>query len=305
MDLRFHKAIETLPERERSMLSSVPEYVSRNIQEIRFRSNRPTALCAPDKTYYITASRALSENYRDGICASPDTLNEIFRRLCSYSVYSRQNEIINGYITLSGGNRAGICGTAVYENGELKNLRDISSVNIRIAREFISCSDELLKELDIKDGLLICGAPCTGKTTLLRDIARALSYKYKCALVDSRGEIASAFHGCPQNDVGMCDVFDGFSRAEGIEQAVRCMSPEVIICDEISAKSDSASLGYARDCGVSVAASAHCADKSELMNKTFLKELIKKGTFKYVVFLKSRREAGKIDRLYKSDELCA
>ncbi len=275
------------------------------LQEIRLRVNKPIVLHIPDRVFYISNNLSLSNKFTKNLVAlSQSELSETFTSMCSYSVYSKQNEIINGYITLKGGNRAGICGTAVVQNGRIINIRDITSINIRLCFEREGSGDELLSHIeDVSGGVLLCGAPCSGKTTILRDIARQLSYRYKISLIDCRSELAAVYGGIPQNDIGMCDVLNSYTKHDGFEQAVRCLSPEIIICDEIGGYDDAQSVLNARKSGVSVIASAHCRGKNVLCEKQYLKSLVKTRCFETIVFLGSGRNVGTIEEIIKSDEL--
>ena len=217
-------------------------------------------------------------------------LDEVVRKICEYSVYSRQNEIVNGFITLRGGHRAGICGTAVLRDGEMSNVRCISSVNLRFAREIRGSADQLLHSVkDISGGVLICGEPSSGKTTLLRDLARQLSADRNVALIDERGELAACIGGMPQNDVGLCDVYDGYPKAEAMRHAVRTMSPDVLICDEIGTDEE-ASLRNCLRGGVAVIATAHIRHREELRRHPAFRT----GAFSTVVFLSGRQNVGEI-----------
>ncbi|MEE3333427.1 MAG: ATPase, T2SS/T4P/T4SS family [Ruminococcus sp.] len=267
----------------------IPPQKRTSLTEIRLRVNKPVVLVSGVRTEIL--SGIITKN----------NLADLFALMCGYSVYSKQNEIKNGYITLKGGHRAGICGTAVYGDEGVINIRDISAVNIRIAREYIGCSNELLRKVKPGKGMLICGAPCSGKTTLLRDTARSLSNKYKIALIDTRGEIASVYQGENQLDVGDSFVLDGYNKSDGFDHSVRCLSPDYIICDEIGTAEDSASVLNAVNSGVGVIASAHCADKQEVLAKPFLRETLR--FFDTIVFLGNRHNTGQITEAISYDEL--
>lgn len=290
-----------LPFSLRAIVDKLPD----DTQEIRLRVNRPAALQTPFKTLYITDNISFTEQYSPLLpTVSQKELFETFNTICGYSVYSKQNEIINGFITLKGGNRAGICGTAVMAEGKIINIRDITSINMRLCCERTGCSESVLSRINnARDGVLLCGAPCSGKTTILRDSARCLSYKFKTALIDSRGELAAVYGGTPQNDVGLCDILSSYTKSDGFEQAVRCMSPELIICDEIGGKSDAASILYAQKSGVGVIAAAHCRDKNELFVKPYLLELVRTRCFGSIVFLGSGEKVGQVAQVYDIDEL--
>lgn len=275
-------------------------------QEIRLRLNKPFEIRFPGGAYYITKSGSLSLNrLGDNLMCTLRELESTFQKICGFSVYARQNELNRGFITLKGGHRAGVCGTAVIENGKIVNIRHITSINIRIAREYKNCASALLRDADVSGGLLICGAPCSGKTTLLRDIARQISNieNKNVVLIDERGELAgksgSGFH----NDVGMCDVFDGYAKPAAILHAVRSMSPDLIICDEIGSDDDVKALALCKNSGVNVIATVHASNKADLMTKKQIMSVIKTGVFPSIVFLSGRNRAGRIAEIIKGEDL--
>jgi stage III sporulation protein AA len=292
-----------LPFALRNAVANVKNLQSKII-EIRLIREKPIVLRTVFERYFITEDYNLSDTYAENlIISSSSDIDETFRSMCEYSVYSKQGEISNGFITLSGGNRAGICGTAVNKNNSVYNIRDISSINIRVADEIIDCGKLLLKKINLNKGVLICGAPCSGKTTVLRDMARLLSYKYKVSLIDTRLELAGCNKGIAQFDVGLCDVFSAYNKHDGFEHSLRCMSPEIIICDEIGG-SDILSVEYAQKSGVRVIASAHCRDKGELIRKPDFNKLIKSKCFSSIVFLKSGKNLGQVSEIISGDKLC-
>lgn len=277
-------------------------------QEIRLRINRPLCVVCSDITYYVTSSGGLTSTPINGamLTVSRADLADTFQNICNYSVYTRQNEIINGFVTMYGGHRAGICGTAVISGGKITNIRDITSINIRIAREHRDCSVNLLNRLGrITSGLLICGPPCSGKTTVLRDMARILSTKYakNIALIDERGELAGAVSGSFCNDVGMCDVYDSYKKSDAMLQAVRSMAPDIIICDEIGAAEDIAAIEHTVNSGVSVISTVHAANEFELKHKENIRRIFKTGAFSKVVFLSDKKSPGKITKISEAGEM--
>lgn len=232
--------------------------------EIRLRSGK--------RAVAVTADGAMtpcSEPF------SPEEIADCFAELCRYSVHSYAREIAEGFVTLDGGHRVGICGTAVVENGKITALRDISSLNIRIAREFKGCGEELYRRVFLHGprSLLLAGKPMSGKTTVLRDLSRLIGAKRKVALIDSRNELSAMVRGAPTLDVGdNTDVLCGCPKSEGIMLALRALSPEVIICDEIG--DDYEAVKQCIFCGVKLIAAAHAGDFAELSRRAGISELL-------------------------------
>ncbi len=227
------------------------------IAEIRIRSERAAAVVdIRGKTFFCTE------------VFSAEEIAEIFAEICRYSVYSFQNEIAQGFITLDGGNRVGICGTAVYKNGKIDFIKDISGLNIRIAHEKKGCADELYNRFfsHKPQSLILGGEPLSGKTTMLRDLARQLSGRFRVTIIDSRNEISGSVRGTASFDVGKnTDVMCKAEKKDGILTALRTMSPEIIICDEIA--DDSAAVEQCMFCGVKIIAAAHAASIDELKKR--------------------------------------
>lgn len=257
-----------------------PEWLS-HLNEIRLRIHQPVVLMS-DKDY-----RLLGEHTP----LTGEEIREIFEKMCDYSVYSRQNELSRGYLLLPGGHRVGVCGSATTDNSGRRTLRNITSFNIRVANEFLHCADKLLQACaPLEEGLLIAGPPCCGKTTLLRDIALSLSSPpspRKVVVVDERGELAGMYQGEPQHTLGLfCDVLNGYPKGEGILNAVRTLSPDVIICDEIGAGQEIDAIREGLNSGICFIASIHCRNADELYRKPQFQKLRQSGAFHQLVLLK-------------------
>lgn len=234
------------------------------IAEIRLRAGRRAAAV-------MTDGRIVQ-------CSQPFSaadIAECFSELCRYSVHSFSREISEGFITLEGGHRVGICGSCVSSGGKTETLRDISSLCIRLAREVKGCAQELY-DAAFAGGicsLLLLGKPMCGKTTVLRDLARLLGQQHRVVLIDSRNELSASAHGQPTLDIGEnTDALVGCGKREGIMLALRSLSPEIIICDEIG--DDYNAVRQCLFCGVKLIASAHAGSFSEAQNRSGVKELL-------------------------------
>lgn len=289
-----------LPPRLRAPLERSRAVYEPTVHEIVLRTARPLCVYCSDRRYYLSTSACLIADRDAGelIGATPVEIRETVMRLCDYSVYSRQDELNRGYLTTSGGARVGVCGTAVIRDDRVVNLRRITTLSFRIPREVIGCGEKVLGLIRPTGGALICGAPCSGKTTLLRDMARLLSYTYKVSVIDERGELAAAGDDGGY-DLGLCDVYVHMPKGVGVMNAIRSMAPDIIVCDELGEEADVASVRYALRCGVAFLATVHAATIDDLRSRPVTRELIATGAFRYLIFLGDRRSCGTVSRIYE------
>ena len=218
----------------------INEDIKKYIQEIRIRCNRPIILKLKNEDKII--------DYK----INQSDLLQVLEKICNNSIYAYKNQICNGFITVKGGHRIGITGTAVIEDEKVINLKYINGINFRIAREVFNCSEKIIEQIIDKENntiynTLIVSPPGKGKTTILRDTIRKISngipeinfHGKNCGVVDERGEIAAMYKGIPQNDIGIrTDIIENISKSKGIKILIRSMSPEIIACDEIGSKED-------------------------------------------------------------------
>ncbi|MEG2051061.1 MAG: stage III sporulation protein AA [Oscillospiraceae bacterium] len=309
---KFEQAVSCISPKIRSLLLSLSIEIKEQTQEVRLRGDRPIVIVGKYGTRFLSGlGRESLICTQSSLKISTAELIDTFNRICGYSVHSNQDSILNGYITIEGGHRAGICGTGVFENNKISAVRDVASINLRIAGEHFGAADEIICRL-FSNGLksvIIAGAPSTGKTTILRDMARqisggSLANYYKTVIIDERREIAATKNGVPQNDVGInCDVLDMFPKGQGILTALRSMSPQIIICDEIGAMNDATAIDEGINSGVEFAVSVHASTFDEIVKRPQIKRLLDSGAFDYVVLLKSGSAPGTIQKIYEVGDL--
>ena len=260
-----------------------------NIEEIRLRTTKPVIL-----------KNNIEEKVLDYII-SQEAVLQVLQRLCDNSLYSYQNQICEGFITLKGGHRVGVTGNAIIKDGKVATLSYISSLNFRIARQVLNCSNEaimyILNENTIWNTLIV-SPPGLGKTTLLKDIIRKISngipeMNFKgitCGVVDERGEISATYKGISQNDLGVrTDVIDNIPKALGMKMLVRSMSPKVIIADEIGSKEDIEAIEYAVSSGVNGIFTAHGNSLEQIRENPILNQLVLNGYIDKILILDNKR----------------
>lgn len=287
LPIRLYRVALRLPEEQQSIA-----------EELRLRAGQPMTVLLP------SGEVALAGKEQNIIM--PNDLEQLCDAVTGYSRYAVAESISRGYITAKGGFRLGICGTTVIKDGNSTNIRDISSVTIRIAKEISGISNEIsaaLTEGGHFRSTLIVAPPGAGKTTLLRDLIRRLSdgsnscLPQRIGLVDERSEIAVMYQGLPQMDIGKhTDILNACPKAIGIPILVRSANPQIIAVDEITAEEDICAILAASNCGVQFLATIHAADKSELQHKPMFAKLLEANVFSYIVTI------GK-DRTYQVESL--
>ncbi len=279
--------------------------INRPLEEIRMRTDKPLILQNYNTEWFIGNDGRLTENYCDCFVVNQDDIRNTIELMSENSIYAYQDEVKNGYITIKGGHRVGLSGRVIADGAAIRNIKDISGINIRLSNQLIGCSDNVLpyiikNEKDIYNTLVISPPQC-GKTTLLRDIARALSngserfgFKgVKVGIVDERSELAACVKGIPQNNVGIrTDVLDSCPKSIGMRMIIRSMSPKVVITDEIGNDGDRDAVHSVMNAGVRIVASAHGYNVSELKSRREVLRMIEEKVFERYIVLGCSRGPG-------------
>ncbi len=292
------------------LLEIFEKYINlEKVNEIRMRLNKRLLVYISGKPYYI-AYDGITNIKDKAIVVSREMLYNVIKRATERSLYAVNNQLKQGFLTVLGGIRIGICGEVVIENGKVQTIKNFSSINIRVAREVKNCSLSILEFL-LTGGFcntLIISPPGCGKTTLIRDILYQMSvrsYTYNILLADERYEIANCFNGKPTLDVGeFTDIISGVEKAYAFNCGIRTMNPDIVVTDELSTKEDLESIMSISSCGVKVLASVHAKDIEDLKNKKDFQELLAKKVFKRFVVLDDSRGPGSIAGVYDESFRC-
>ena len=272
-----------LPKNISQQIMLIPPEQMVEIEEIRVRVNRPLEISTSGVVKFFS------------YIVKPDDAMHLLNKISHFSIYALEEELRRGYITIEGGHRVGLAGKVILDEGKVKAIRDVASFNIRIAKEKLGIANELIN--DLYNGhwfhTMIIGPPQTGKTTLLRDIARFISSgdekgrfpAAKVGIIDERSEIAGCMAGIPQMTFGpRLDVMDACPKAEGMMMMIRSMSPDVLIVDEIGRKEDSEAIMEAVNAGIKLMMTTHGESLEEVRNRPSLKKILEEQIFqRYIV----------------------
>lgn len=287
------EVVPYLPQGSARLLEEMSLKEQLDLREIRIKADCPLLL-------YSGSGRKIFS----GTVHTKHEIDASFRKICASSAYTHRNEIRAGFVTIPGGHRVGIVGTAVTgEGGRVEGMREIYGLSFRIARDHPVSADGLIDRICTGDrikNLLLAGPPCSGKTTVLRALARELSSSVQVAVIDEREELFPSSRPVP---VG-CDVLRGYPKATGILQALRTLSPRVIVCDEIGTAGEVSAMMDGLRSGVSLLVSAHAYSPREILQRPPVRELFLAGGIDLAAFL-DPIHVGTICNITEREDLCA
>ena len=274
------------------------------LQEIKLRVEKPLLLVYRGEE--IIPGNQRGKPY----IVTREDIREMLEYISNYSLYAYEQEMKQGYITIEGGHRVGMTGQAIIENGKVKNLRYISSINLRMSHEILGCADPIFPFITYNKKLyhtLIVSPPRCGKTTLLRDMIRQISNGngwingMSVGGVDERSELGGCYMGVAQTQLGIrTDVLDCCPKAEGMIMLIRSMGPEVIAVDEIGTAEDVHAIEYAMHCGCKMLATVHADSMEELRKKPLFDQMVAEKRFERYVLLENREHVGQVEGIYDS-----
>ena len=281
------------------------------IEEIRMRIGAPLFIIYRNKEYTVDEAGRLGglsgdeegEGRKGCFCVSREDVEVTLQCAVRYSLYAYEEELRQGFITVSGGHRIGVAGRVIMEKGAVKTIQPVTFLNIRFSHQVKGCADRVLPYLfNRADGdflhTLLISPPRCGKTTLLRDIVRQVSNGASgktVGVVDERSEIGACFQGIPQNDVGRrTDILDCCPKAAGMMMLIRSMAPDVVAVDEIGGEQDLEAMRYVMNCGCRILATIHGTSMDDIRKKPGFSRFMEESFFDRYVILGNGNGPGTI-----------
>lgn len=300
---RFDQAAALLPWALRQGADRLSKGDKARAEELRLRVGRPPSIVWPEGERPLPGL--------EKAVVQPGDLSLVLEVATQASVHTVLDRVRDGFVTVRGGHRVGLCGTAAVEEGEIRTLRQLSSLAIRVAREVPAAAADVLPQL-LEGGklqsTLLLSPPGGGKTTLLRDLIRRVSdgigaAPLRVAVADERGELAAMYGGAPQNDLGArTDILDGCPKGPALLMLLRAMNPQVLAADEITAPADAEALAQAAGCGVKLLGTIHGGTRADLLRRPVCRRLVEEGLFQRVVLIRVQ-EGRRVCQVERMEEI--
>ena len=308
-ETKWQEVLRFFPLEMRQPLSRVGHELQAKIIEIRLRLNQPLELNLGKESRFLSMDGEVSTDSRRGGIINAELFKKVINAITTGSFYALEDELTQGFLTLPGGHRVGFTGHVLLTGGKIRVMRSISSINFRIAKSIKGIARPVLPLLWQQNRILktlIIAAPAAGKTTMLREIIRELSWGVtelaipgiRVGVVDERSEIAGCFNGVPQLEMGpRTDVLDGCPKQEGVYMLLRSMNPELIATDEIGGAADIQIIEDIINAGVGFIATAHAFDLNEALQRPGLRAILEANLVERIVVLSNRMGVGTIESI--------
>lgn len=282
----FDQVCRLLPAALRGCAERLPAALRSEAEEFRLRVGQPPTVLVQGR-----------EHAMSGQAMTREQLSDVLELATHGSAHTALERMRAGFLTVEGGHRIGICGSTVVRDGAVWLIRELSSLDLRIARAIPGLAAPLMDKLGSgpPPGILILSEPGGGKTTLLRDLIRCLSLRgERVGIADERGELAGLWKGIPQFDIGpRTDVLDGCPKEAGLMSLLRGMNETVLAVDEIATEEDVAAIQMCANCGVSLLATAHAGSPAELKRRTYLAPVLCPDVFSKVIVIRRQRNGAR------------
>ena len=287
----------------RSLANTIEKIPYNSLCELRLRADNAVMVNILGENFYL-CENCVSKNIEQAYKITKGEIQSIINKISNNSLYTINDQLISGFVSLPGGVRVGVCGEVVDIDNKVKTVKNITSLNFRFPHFIKNCSLNIYPYIvnfnNVKNTLIV-SPPGAGKTTMLRDLIYQLSEKEKLLnilVVDERKEIASIFNGKDYIKLNNVDVITLCSKQFGFTNGVRSISPNVIVTDEINLEKDCEIIENALTCGVKVIATIHASSIQDLKNKPKFRDILNKKLFERFAILSSTNGIGTIEGVY-------